>query len=246
VPYPIWQLAVHPSDRASASSSVIAEGLLVWTGGAVFVASLAATVYVYAVTWSDARPGRLDRPAALAADAVLIALFASHHSLFARDVVKSWLAQYVPPHLLRSVYVWVASLLWLTVIAGWQRVGGLLFQTTVLLTLVQLIGVVLIWRSVRAIDPLELAGIRPADVSKGGLQAHGPYRWVRHPLYLGWVLIVFGAARMTGDRLAFAAMTSAYLIVAIPWEERSLERSFGEAYRRYKAEVRWRLVPFLY
>jgi protein-S-isoprenylcysteine O-methyltransferase Ste14 len=41
-------------------------------------------------------------------------------------------------------------------------------------------------------------------------------------------------------------MTSAYLIVAIPWEERSLERSFGEAYRRYKAEVRWRLVPFVY
>jgi protein-S-isoprenylcysteine O-methyltransferase Ste14 len=220
---------------------------LVWAGGAVFVLSLAATVYIYAVTWSDARPGPLNRPAALAVDAALIAVFATHHSLFARDAVKSWLARHMPRHLLRSLYVWVASLLWIGVIAGWQAIGGLLFHTTAWLMVVQLTGFILSWRSVRAIDPLELAGIRAAagDAS-AGLQTGGPYRLVRHPLYLGWVLMVFGAARMTGDRLAFAAMTTAYLLVAIPWEERSLERSFGEAYRRYKTQVRWRVFPFVY
>jgi protein-S-isoprenylcysteine O-methyltransferase Ste14 len=245
VPYPIWQLALQSSDGASASSSVVAERLFVWTGGGVFVASLAATVYVYAVIWSDARPGALSRPAALAVNAALIAVFASHHSLFARDAVKAWLAQHLPRHLLRSFYVWIASLLWLAVLAGWQTIGGLLFHTNALLTLVQLTGFILSWRSVRAIDPLELAGIRSGD-SSAGLQTGGPYRWVRHPLYLGWALMVFGAARLTGDRLAFAVMTSAYLIVAIPWEERSLERSFGEAYRRYKALVRWRVIPYVY
>jgi protein-S-isoprenylcysteine O-methyltransferase Ste14 len=242
-------LALQSSDRTSASSSVVGERLFVWTGGAVFVASLAANMYVYAVPWSGARPGRLEPAAALAVDAILIAVFASHHSVFAREGVKAWLVQHVPRHLLRSIYVWAASLLWLGVVTGWQMVGGLVFETTGLgraaHVLVQLTGFALSWRSVAAIDPLELAGIRTGN-TPAGLQTSGPFRLVRHPLYLGWVLIVFGAARMTGDRLAFAVMTSAYLIVAIPWEERSLERSFGEAYRRYKAEVRWRLVPFVY
>jgi protein-S-isoprenylcysteine O-methyltransferase Ste14 len=51
---------------------------------------------------------------------------------------------------------------------------------------------------------------------------------------------------MTGDRLAFAVLTSAYLVIAIPWEERSLVRSWGDEYRRYQRRVRWRLIPFIY
>jgi protein-S-isoprenylcysteine O-methyltransferase Ste14 len=60
------------------------------------------------------------------------------------------------------------------------------------------------------------------------------------------VLAVFGTAHMTGDRLAFAAITTLYLVIAIPWEERSLVRSFGEDYLRYTRQVRWRIVPFIY
>jgi protein-S-isoprenylcysteine O-methyltransferase Ste14 len=51
---------------------------------------------------------------------------------------------------------------------------------------------------------------------------------------------------MTGDRLTFAAITSIYLLVAIPWEERALERSFGGAYTRYRNQVRWRVLPYVY
>ena len=99
--------------------------------------------------------------------------------------------------------------------------------------------------SVRAIDALELAGIR-RDARDGELQAGGPYGLVRHPIYLGWMLIVFGSAHMTGDRLAFAAVTSLYLAIAIPWEERALETAFGDRYQRYKQQVRWRVVPYIY
>jgi protein-S-isoprenylcysteine O-methyltransferase Ste14 len=99
--------------------------------------------------------------------------------------------------------------------------------------------------SVAAIDGLELAGIRSGS-RPAGLQARGAYRLVRHPLYLGWMLAVFGAATMTFDRLVFAGLTTTYLIVAIPWEERSLERTFGDEYERYKALVRWRMIPFVY
>ena len=95
------------------------------------------------------------------------------------------------------------------------------------------------------IDPLELAGIKPLS-ARDSLQIAGPYRWVRHPLYLGWLLAVFGAAHLTADRLAFAAITTAYLCVAIPWEERSLLRMFGESYARYQRSVRWRMIPYVY
>ena len=101
---------------------------------------------------------------------------------------------------------------------------------------VQLYGVGLIAQSVRGIDPLELAGIR-RESARGPLQIRGPYALVRHPLYFGWVLAVFGAAHMTGDRLAFAAITTLYLVIAIPWEERSLVRCFGEDFARLVAEV---------
>ena len=109
----------------------------------------------------------------------------------------------------------------------------------------QLAGLWITARAAARIDPLELAGIHPAPRS-GGLQTGGPYRWVRHPLYFGWALMVFGAAHMTGDRLAFASLTTIYLVVAIPWEERSLRRSFGDEYARYMRAVRWRMIPFIY
>ena len=95
------------------------------------------------------------------------------------------------------------------------------------------------------IDPLELAGIH--EPSRGeGLQTSGIYRLVRHPIYFGWVLVVFGTPHMTGDRLAFAVMTTAYLVVAVPFEERSLARTFGETYARYRRDVKWRMIPFIY
>ncbi len=78
------------------------------------------------------------------------------------------------------------------------------------------------------------------------LVERGPYRWVRHPLYLGWALAVFGAAHMTGSRLLFAAISTAYLVLAVPFEERSLLRAFGDAYAQYQRAVPWRILPFVY
>jgi methanethiol S-methyltransferase len=222
----------------------------VWLGGAMFVGSLAATAYTFAVVWS--RADLAARPlswTAAGVDAAIFSIFAAHHSVFARPRAKAAIARVVPESLIRSVYVWTASLLLVGVLLAWRPVGGELYDlrrpAAWLLLAIQLAGLWFIAASVRAIDGLELAGIRPPS-SDGGLQLHGPYGLVRHPLYLGWILITFGAAHMTGDRFAFAAITTSYLVVAMPWEERSLERAFGDAYRRYKGQVRWRIVPFVY
>ena len=224
------------------------DRLFVWSGGALFVLSLAACAYAYLIVWASPATNALAW-APVAINAALFAVFAFHHSLFARESIKRHVARVVPDRLLRSVYVWTASLLLLIVLAFWQPIGGEAYAVAgwraVAPAVAQLGGVWLIARSTATIDPLELAGIKPAS-GRDSLQTAGPYRWVRHPLYLGWLLAVFGAAHMTADRLTFAAITTAYLFVAIPWEERSLLRVFGEPYARYQRTVRWRIIPYVY
>ncbi len=240
------------------------ERAFVWAGGVMFVTSLAVCGYAYLIVWERpvvhaVQPGIADtyliaggyviRLREIVVDVLLVTVFAAHHSIFARDRVKASLAEVVPARLLRSVYVWIAALLLIVVCLAWRPIGGDLYDATglgaVAHAAIQLAGVWIIARAVARIDPLELAGIRPPSAS-GGLQTSGVYRCVRHPLYFGWVLAVFGAAHMTGDRLAFAAITTVYLVVAVPWEERSLMRAFGEDYARYMREVKWRMIPFIY
>jgi len=147
------------------------------------------------------------------------------------------------------VYVWTASVLLAAVCAAWRPVGGDVYTHTGVAAAVhaalQIAGLLFIVQAVVRIDALELAGIRGAT-TRAGLQVDGVYRVVRHPVYLGWVLIVFGAAHLTGDRLTFAIVTTLYLVVAVPWEERALLQSFGGAYAAYQRQVRWRIVPYVY
>lgn len=223
------------------------ERAFVWLGGALFVASLAASVYEFVIGWAESGPTRTVD--SVGWDVALLAVFAAHHSLFARERAKRAVERLVPGRLVRSLYVWTASLLLLTVLVLWRPIGGTVYRTQGLaafvLIVVQLGGVWLIARSVATIDLLELAGIR-ARPARNGLRVAGPYRLVRHPLYLGWLLAVFGAPHMTGDRLAFAAVTTIYLFAAISWEERSLRAEFGDEYVRYQRQVRWRILPYVF
>jgi protein-S-isoprenylcysteine O-methyltransferase Ste14 len=224
----------------------VLDGVMRWAGGAVFVLALAVCFYSFAVRWG--RPAPFD-PAAVAFDIVLFTLFAGHHSLFAREAVKRKLASLVPPRLERSLYVWIASLLLLLTCFAWRPVGGEVFGVhgarAAAHAALEIAGLLMIAGAVRAIDPLELAGIR-SHAGGDALQITGPYRLVRHPLYLGWLLATFGAGHMTGDRLLFAGISLFYLVIAVPFEERSLLLSFGDQYRRYQQTVRWRIVPYVY
>lgn len=222
------------------------ERLFVWTGGALFAGSIALCIGWYLFYLGQLRPRTGFAPLY---DAVLLTLFACHHSLFAREWVKRRLTP-IPAHLRRSVYVWTASILLIGVCLLWRTIGGEVYHATgaraVALVLVQLAGLAFAARSVAEIDPLELAGIRAPRDRTQTLQIAGPYRLVRHPLYFGWMLCVFGTPHLTGDRLAFAVMTSLYLVIAIEWEERSLMESYGSEYTRYRRQVRWRVIPFIY
>jgi protein-S-isoprenylcysteine O-methyltransferase Ste14 len=201
---------------------------------------------------------------ALIINVLLFGLFAAHHSLLARSGAKIVLTRWLSPALERSTYVWVASLLFALVSLAWQPLPGVAWHIDGWLAwppgAIQLGGVLLTLRAAAAIDPRELAGLRQAwrygtpdgaspgvmDEAPVAFTVRGAYGLVRHPIYLGWFMMVWPSPHMTWGRVAFAAISSAYLLVAIPWEERSLEAQHGDGYRRYRAQVRWRVLPGLY
>jgi protein-S-isoprenylcysteine O-methyltransferase Ste14 len=170
----------------------------------------------------------------------------------ARERVRQWVADTIPPRLERSLYVWISSLMFIAVSALWQPIPGIAWQASGALRWVlvglQVAGIWLSIRSAAAIDILELSGVRQLTSSPREMEfrASGPYGWVRHPIYTGWFLMVFCVPLMTMTRLVFAVVSCAYLIAAIPFEERSLLASSGGKYDRYAQQVRWKLVPGLY
>jgi protein-S-isoprenylcysteine O-methyltransferase Ste14 len=220
-------------------------------GALLFVFSLGFGVWSY-VTDFGADPPSRSVAAAASYNAVLFTIFALHHSLFARTGAREWIARRVSPELERSTYVWIASALFLLVCAGWETVPGELWHVrepwSAMLWAAQLAGVAITGIASRQLDVFALAGLRQATKSEGpvALVSSGLYRFVRHPIYFGWVLMVWPTPHMTATRFVFAAVSTIYLAAAIPFEERSLVRHFGAQYANYASRVRWRMVPFLY
>lgn len=226
--------------------------IVAWTGAVVFAASLVWFGYCYLVLFGQ--PDHSDavlRP--VVTDALLFTAFAVHHSVLARSGAKERLRRIVPAELERSLYTWVASLLFLGVCTWWQPVPGVLYTLNGVWRIAawgfQLLGVLLIVRASRALDVLDLAGVR--SVVRSGRQrppltTRGLYGFVRHPLYFAWALFVFSTPTMTGTRAAFAVISTAYLMLAIPWEERSLIETYGEEYEVYRQKVRTRMLPGIY
>jgi len=240
----------------------------------LFVAALLYFAYCYLVVYGRELTGPIDMRAVLA-NVILFTVFAFHHSLFARDTLRKRITRTVGV-LERSTYVWVASALFVVVCAWWQPVAGAVWRidepaAVWALRALQLVGVWLTLRSALMIDFFELAGARqiwrirkdppsttdsrpiddegqvvsaPADASP--FKTSGPYGWVRHPIYAGWFLFVFALPTMTMTQFIFAVTSSAYLLIAIPLEERSLRRSSAGAYDQYMQQVRWKLLPHVF
>lgn len=228
-----------------------------WSGALLFVAALGYFGYRFVVSFGEPAPAPAD-VASVIWNVTLFTAFALHHSLFARTPVRAWIARAAPAHE-RSIYVWVASLMFIAVCALWQPVGGVAWDADGplrwVLTGVQVLGVGLTLRGAAVLDPRELAGLtqgRNVETGRSGTDGRsefttvGPYGWVRHPIYLGWFLIVLAATPMTMTRLVFAAVSCVYLVVAIPFEEGTLRRTSAGAYDDYMRQVRWRLLPGVY
>jgi len=226
-------------------------------GGLAFVASLAYFGLSYTGRYGvDLGPPASRSPLVpLVVDTGLFSAFALHHSIFARTGLKAAVIRVLPAALERSAYVWIASLLFLGVCAWWQPIAGVAWRLDgawmVAALAVQVAAGVVTLVAARQLGVLRLAGIQQTlaarePAASPTLDHTGLYGLVRHPIYLAWLVLVWAAPVMTGTRLAFAALSSAYLLVAVPFEERDLRRLFGSAYADYSRRVRWRVVPWVY
>lgn len=238
---------------------------IAWAGTAAFAASLLWFLYAYQVRFGDpgaATASAVPRSGDSAAGAVLVnlllfTLFAVHHSVLARTGAKRVVHAIVPPELERSLYTWVASLLFAAVCWWWRPVPGTLYRldgiARVLAYGLQLAGLALTIQASRRLDVLDLSGVRAVQRAAHAapprhvpLETGGLYGVVRHPLYFAWALLVFAAPDMTATRFTFAAISTLYLALAIPLEERALLETFGPAYEDYRRRVRSRMIPGLY
>ena len=176
----------------------------------------------------------------------LLTLFSIQHSVMARPVFKRWWTQYVPEPIERSTYVLLSSVCLVLVFWLWQPIGGLVWNVTnpiargVLYAIFAAGWIIILYTSF-LIDHFDLFGLRQVwlyfrgrPYTHSGFKTPGAYRFVRHPLYVGWFLAFWATPVLTVAHVFFALVTTAYILIAIQFEERDLANVFPqyEAYRR--------------
>jgi protein-S-isoprenylcysteine O-methyltransferase Ste14 len=227
--------------------------LLVLTYGIVsYVLFLASSLYAVGFIGGFLTPTRLDGPrqgslaAALAIDGGLLVLFAVQHSGMARPGFKRWLTRFVPEPAERSTYVLLSSAALLVLFWQWRPLGGVVWEVpagaaTAAVCAVFAAGWLTVFVTTFLINHFDLFGLRQVWLAFRGVPytplrftTPGPYRLVRHPLYVGWLTVFWAAPTMTAAHLLFAVGTTVYILAAIRWEERDLVAAHPEyaVYRR--------------
>ena len=192
---------------------------------------------------------------ALVVNIHLMSLFAVQHSVMARRQFKEWWTQYVPKSIERSTYVLLSSIALILLVWQWRPMPTVLWQIddpqiTMAVSGLSFVGWLLALTSTFLINHFELFGLHQIANNLAGRPMPAPrfrtplyYKFVRHPIYLGFIIAFWAAPTMTVGHLLFAAVTTAYIVVGTMLEERDLVDLFGDDYRNYKDRVSM-LVPW--
>lgn len=192
--------------------------------------------------------------AATAINVALIGVFGVQHSLMARPGFKRWLTRFIPQPAERATYVLCTSLALLLLFWQWRPLGGTIWdvrdpQIRVVMYSLFAFGWLAVVATTFLINHFDLFGLRQVwlyfrnrPYQPLQFRTPGPYRLIRHPLYVGWIIAFWATPTMTVSHLLFAFGMTAYILVAIPFEERDLAAFHGSRYEDYQRRT-GRLLP---
>jgi protein-S-isoprenylcysteine O-methyltransferase Ste14 len=229
-------------------------------GGLVYLVFLPTFLYAIAFVGNLPVPKTIDSgepgPAATAllVNTLLIGLFAIQHSVMARPAFKRWWTRLVAQPVERTTYVLLTSLALLFLYWQWLPMPVVVWSVTspagvALLQTIFWVGWALVLISTFLINHFELFGLRQVyarlhgrTVPASEFRTPSLYTYVRHPLYLGFLLAFWATPVMTAGHLLFAMAMTGYILIGIQLEERDLIALFGDQYRRYREQVSM-LIP---
>ena len=243
------------SPSAARRVAYLSYGLLCYT---MFLG-----VFLYAIGFigNFLVPTTLDSPrlgslwSALVINGILLGVFALQHTGMARPTFKNWWTKIVPTPIERSTYVLFSNVAMILLFVLWQPMGGQVWniENTALRSIVYGLfglGWALVLYSTFLINHFDLFGLRQVwlyfrNKPYTNLKFRVPslYRYVRHPLYVGWLIVFWAAPTMTVAHLLFAVGTTGYILIAIQFEERNLVDSLP-GYKEYRSRTPM-LIPSL-
>ncbi|MBA1141456.1 methanethiol S-methyltransferase [Mesorhizobium neociceri] len=230
-------------------------------GVAAYLIFLGSFLYAVGFVSNTAVPKSIDSGIAenpveaIIVNALLLGLFAAQHSIMARPVFKRWWTRIVPHTAERSTYVLLASLILLLLYWQWRPIPGPVWtvENPMWVAIIQCVfwlGWAVLLISTFLINHFELFGLRQALAALRKSEPAPPvfrtplfYKWVRHPLYVGFLLAFWATPSMTWGHLLFAAGSTGYILLGIFLEERDLVAMFGDQYRLYRKQVGM-LIPW--
>jgi methanethiol S-methyltransferase len=228
-------------------------------GIACYVAALATFAYLAAFLENVAVPTSIDSArqsplwVALGVDLGLLILFGVQHTVMARPAFKAMWTKVVPPAAERSTYVLFSSVAMSLLFWQWRPMGGVIWNVQsgngrIALYVLYALGWSIVLATTFLINHFDLFGLRQVVLQLIGrpytglrFRTPGPYKLVRHPLYVGWITVFWSTPDMTAAHLLFAVGLTVYILIAIRYEERDLAR-FHTEYADYRRRVPM-LVP---
>jgi methanethiol S-methyltransferase len=229
-------------------------------GVVCYMAALATFAYLAAFLENLVVPRSIDSAPqtplwiALLVDLGLLALFGIQHSVMARPAFKAMWTKVVPQAAERSTYVLFSSVAMFLLFWLWQPIGGVIYNIEnaygrIALYVLYAVGWVTVLVTTFLINHFDLFGLRQVALQLMGrrytglrFRTPGPYKLVRHPLYVGWLMVFWSTPQMTAAHLLFAMALTTYILIAIQYEERDLMKMHRE-YAEYRRRVPM-MVPF--